>query len=86
MLYEKLDFTEYWVVNVVADAQLIAFAIAEHCFSSIASDGSRAIGESQLPPLPFSLRLLEEALRQCRTTDRSQIYTWLISQIQNLDD
>nr|WP_287279458.1 MULTISPECIES: Uma2 family endonuclease [unclassified Okeania] len=76
MLYEKLNFTEYWVVNVT-DAQLIAFAIA--------SGGSRAIGESQvLPKLSFSL--LEEALRQCRTTGRSQIYTWLISQIQNLDD
>lgn len=40
------------------------------------------IGDSQvLLPLPFSL--LEEALRQCRKTGRSQIYTWLINQIQN---
>ncbi|MGD1805667.1 Uma2 family endonuclease [Dapis sp. BLCC M126] len=74
MLYEKLNCSEYWVVNVVY-AQLIAFAIA--------SGGSRAIAKSQvLPPLPFSL--LEEALRRCRTTGRSQIYAWLISQIQNL--
>ena len=84
MLYEKLNITEYWLLNV-ADTQLIAFAIAERCFSSIASGGSRAISESQvLPPLPFSL--LEELLHQCRKTGRSQIYTWLISQIKNLDD
>ncbi|MEM1170675.1 MAG: Uma2 family endonuclease [Cyanobacteria bacterium P01_H01_bin.35] len=57
MLYEKLNFSEYWVVNVV-NAQLIAFAIA--------TGGSRAIDKSQvLSPLPFSL--LEEALRlYCR--------------------
>ncbi|MBC6424367.1 MAG: Uma2 family endonuclease [Hormoscilla sp. SP5CHS1] len=91
MLYEQLNFTEYWVVNV-HNAQLIAFAIA--------SGGSRAISRSQvLPPLPFSL--LSEALRlsypetptpgwalsdMSRTTGRSQIYAWLITQIQNLDD
>ena len=74
MLYEKLNCSEYWVINVVY-TQLIAFAIA--------SGGSRAIAKSQvLPPLAFSL--LEEALRRCRTTGRSQIYAWLISQIQNL--
>ncbi len=74
MLYEKLNCREYWVVNVV-NAQLIAFAIA--------SGRSRAIDKSQvLPPLPFSL--LEEALRRCRTTGRSQIYAWLIRQIQNI--
>ncbi|MEB3341160.1 Uma2 family endonuclease [Okeania sp.] len=74
MLYEKLNCREYWVVNV-AYAQLIAFEIV--------SGGSRAIDKSQvLPPLPFSL--LEEALRRCRTTGRSQIYAWLISQIQNI--
>ncbi|WP_202224969.1 hypothetical protein [Okeania sp. KiyG1] len=51
----------------------------------ITSGGSRVIGESQvLPPLPLSL--LEEALHRCRTTGRSQIYAWLISQIQNLNN
>lgn len=43
------------------------------------------IARSQvLPTLPFSL--LSEALGRCRTTGRSQIYAWLITQIQNLDD
>ncbi|MBO1348552.1 MAG: Uma2 family endonuclease [Hormoscilla sp. GUM202] len=74
MLYEQLNFTEYSVVNV-HHAQLIAFAIA--------SGGSRPIARSQvLPPLPFSL--LEEVLRRGRTTGRSQIYAWLITQIQNI--
>lgn len=74
LLYEQLNVTEYWVVNV-ADARLLAFAIA--------SGGSRPIAISQvLPPLPFSL--LEEALRRGRTTGRSQIYAWLITQIQNI--
>lgn len=74
MLYEQLGVREYWVVNVVR-ALLIAFAIAD--------GGSRQITQSQvLPNLPFSL--LEEALRRGRESGRSQLYSWLIGQIQEI--
>lgn len=74
MLYEQLGVKEYWVVNVV-QALLIAFAIVD--------GGSRQITQSQLlPNLPFSL--LEEALRRGRENGRSQLYSWLISQMQIL--
>jgi Uma2 family endonuclease len=76
MLYERLGVGEYWVVDV-RQCQLIAFAIA--------GGGSKQIAQSQvLPVLPFTL--LEEALRQSRATGRSQLYTWLIAQIQALGD
>jgi Uma2 family endonuclease len=74
MLYERLGVAEYWVVNV-RQAQLICFAIADN--------GSRQITQSQvLPSLTFIL--LEEALRRGRETGRSQLYAWLINQIQSL--
>ncbi len=74
MLYERLRVAEYWVVNV-RRASLIAFAIAD--------GGSKAITQSQvLPPLP--LTLLEEALDRGRQAGRSQLYAWLITQIQSL--
>jgi Uma2 family endonuclease len=74
MLYERLGVAEYWVVNV-RQAQLIGFAIADN--------GSRQITQSQvLPSLTFTL--LEEALRRGRETGRSQLYAWLINQIQSL--
>ena len=74
MLYERLGVAEYWVVNV-RQAQLIGFAIA--------NNGSRQITQSQvLPSLTFTL--LEEALRRGRETGRSQLYAWLINQIQSL--
>jgi len=73
MLYERLGVGEYWIVNV-RQAQLIAFAIAD--------GGSKPITQSQvLPNLSFSL--LEEALRRGRATGRSQVYAWLINQMQN---
>ena len=74
MLYERLGVAEYWVVNV-RRASLIAFVIAD--------GGSKAISQSQvLPPLP--LALLEEALHRGRQTGRTQLYAWLITQIQSL--
>ncbi|MBW4497241.1 MAG: Uma2 family endonuclease [Oscillatoria princeps RMCB-10] len=76
LLYERLGVAEYWVVDV-RQCQLIAFAVA--------GGGSKQIAQSQvLPALPFTL--LEEALRQSRATGRSQLYTWLIAQIQALGD
>jgi len=74
MLYEQLGVREYWVVNVV-QALLIAFAIADN--------GSKQITQSQIfPNLPFSL--LEEALQRGRESGRSQLYSWLISEIQKI--
>ena len=76
MLYEQLGVREYWVVNVV-QALLIAFAIADN--------GSKQITQSQLfPNLPFSL--LEEALRRGRESGRSQIYSWLIGEMQGISN
>ncbi|MBD1921180.1 Uma2 family endonuclease [Microcoleus sp. FACHB-831] len=72
MLYERLGVCEYWVGNV-RQATLIAFAIAD--------GGSKRIAQSQvLAELPFNL--LEEALQRSRETGRSQVYAWLISQMQ----
>ncbi|MGA9380733.1 MAG: Uma2 family endonuclease [Phormidium sp.] len=72
MLYEQLGVREYWIVNVV-QALLIAFAITDN--------GSKQITQSQLfPNLPFSL--LEEALRRGRESGRSQLYSWLIGEMQ----
>lgn len=74
MLYERLEVKEYWVVDV-RNTELIAFAIF--------NGGSWQITQSQLlPMLPFSL--LEEALQRSRETGRSQLYAWLLNQIQNL--
>lgn len=76
MLYEQLGVREYWVVNVV-QALLIAFAIVDN--------GSKQITQSQLfPKLPFSL--LEEALRRGRESGRSQIYSWLIEEMQKISN
>jgi Uma2 family endonuclease len=75
MLYERLGVAEYWVVNV-RRARLIAFAIAE--------GGSRQIIQSQILPL-LPLTLLEEALRRSRESGRSQLYGWLIREMQTLD-
>ncbi|MFB2936094.1 Uma2 family endonuclease [Aerosakkonemataceae cyanobacterium BLCC-F154] len=76
MLYEQLGVREYWVVNVV-QALLIAFAMADN--------GSRQITQSQLlPNLPFSL--LEEALRRGRESGRSQLYSWLIGEMQKISN
>lgn len=74
MLYERLGVAEYWVVNV-RRSSLIAFAITD--------GGSKAIAQSHVLP-DLSLTLLEEALHRGRQTGRSQLYAWLITQMQSL--
>jgi Uma2 family endonuclease len=75
LLYEELEVSEYWVVDV-QNAQIIAFAI-------IANNGSRRITRSEiLPGLPISL--LEEALQRSREENQSQVGAWLLAQFQQL--
>lgn len=76
MLYEQLGVREYWVVNVV-QALLIAFAMAD--------GGSRQITQSQLL-LNLRFSLLEEALRRGRESGRSQLYSWLIDEMQKISN
>lgn len=73
-LYEALEISEYWVVDV-QNAKVIAFAIA--------GGNSRSTNQSQvLPSLAFTL--VEEALRQSHPGDQSQVVTWLLTQLQIL--
>ncbi|MFB2894602.1 Uma2 family endonuclease [Aerosakkonemataceae cyanobacterium BLCC-F50] len=75
LLYEELEVSEYWVVDVQS-AQIIAFAI-------IANNGSRRITRSEiLPGLPISL--LEEALQRSRDENQAQVGAWLLAQFQQL--
>jgi Uma2 family endonuclease len=74
LLYEDLNVAEYWIVDV-KNAQILAFGIA--------NGGSKRITQSQvLPPLPMSL--LEEALRRSRDMDHGQVFSWLLTQFQQL--
>lgn len=75
-LYEHLQVSEYWVVNV-KQGTLIAFQIF--------SGQSQQIEQSQvLSPLKFSL--LETALQRSRSPGRGHVYTWLLTQMQSLID
>ncbi|MBW4651321.1 MAG: Uma2 family endonuclease [Kastovskya adunca ATA6-11-RM4] len=72
LLYEDLDVTEYWIVDV-QNVQVIAFAIE--------NGGSRRISLSQaLPGLKISL--LSEALRRTRQMNQGQVSAWLLAQFQ----
>ncbi|BAY22813.1 hypothetical protein NIES2100_25770 [Calothrix sp. NIES-2100] len=71
-LYEDLNVSEYWVVDV-QNAQIIAYAIAEQ--------GSKRIQVSQVLP-GLAMSILEEALRRSREMNQSQVGSWLISQFQ----
>jgi Uma2 family endonuclease len=74
LLYEELGVNEYWIIDV-QNLQVIAFAIE--------NGGSWRITQSQvLPGLKFSL--LEEAFRQTRQINQSQVVAWLLSQFQQL--
>ena len=73
-LYEQLKVSEYWVVDV-EKAKLSAFAIIE--------GKSKPITESRfLSGLRMSL--LEEALRQSRTSNQTQVGGWLLQQFQGM--
>ncbi|BAZ00538.1 hypothetical protein NIES37_45330 [Tolypothrix tenuis PCC 7101] len=71
-LYEDLNVSEYWVVDV-QNAQIIAYCIAEQ--------GSKRIQVSQVLP-GLAIALLEEALRRSREMNQSEVGAWLLSQFQ----
>jgi Uma2 family endonuclease len=72
LLYEALNVTEYWIVDV-QNAEILAFAIADN--------GSRKITQSQVLP-GLNLSLLEEALQRCRQTNHGKVRAWLMTQFQ----
>jgi Uma2 family endonuclease len=72
LLYEALNVTEYWIVDV-QNAEILAFAIADN--------GSRKITQSQVLP-GLKLSLLEAALQRCRQTNHGKVSAWLMTQFQ----
>ncbi|QLE54790.1 Uma2 family endonuclease [Nostoc sp. TCL26-01] len=71
-LYEDLNVSEYWVVDV-QNAQIIAYAMADQ--------GSKRIQESQVLP-GLVIAILEEALRRSREMSQSEVCAWLLCQFQ----
>ena len=71
LLYEDLNVTEYWIVDV-QNVELTAFAIAD--------GGSRRITQSQV--LPLTISLLQEALRRTRQMNQAQVGAWLLTKMQ----
>ncbi|MBW4683113.1 MAG: Uma2 family endonuclease [Microcoleus vaginatus WJT46-NPBG5] len=72
LLYEDLQVKEYWIVDV-QNVRMLAFAIE--------NGGSRRISESLVLP-GLGMPVLEEALRQSRTINQSQVGAWLLQQFQ----
>ena len=72
LLYEDLQVKEYWIVDV-QNVRMLAFAIE--------NGGSRRISESLVLP-GLEMPVLEEALRQSRTINQSQVGAWLLQQFQ----
>lgn len=72
LLYEDLQISEYWVVEVQS-AQILAYSVADR--------GSKRIDGSQVLP-GLTIVLLEEALRRSQETDQAQAGAWLGSQLQ----
>lgn len=72
LLYEELGVQEYWIIDV-EKTQVFAFAIA--------NTGSYRINQSQVLP-NLEIALLENALKQTRTTNHSRVGAWLLNQFQ----
>ena len=72
LLYEAMNVTEYWIVDV-QKVEVIAFAIANR--------GSQRINQSQVLP-GLAISFLEEVLQRTRQENQIPIYTWLLSQFQ----
>ncbi|MBE9141510.1 Uma2 family endonuclease [Nodosilinea sp. LEGE 07088] len=68
LLYERLEVSEYWVVNV-AEQQVVAFAVSE--------GGSRQIRVSGALP-ELEITLIEEALYRSQTEDDTALMGWLM--------
>lgn len=72
LLYEDLEVSEYWVVDV-QKAQILAYSVADR--------GSKRIDVSQVLP-GLAITLLEETLRRSQEADQAQAEAWLMSQLQ----
>ncbi|MBF2075198.1 MAG: Uma2 family endonuclease [Synechococcales cyanobacterium C42_A2020_086] len=71
-LYEEAGVSEYWAVDV-EQMEIYAFEMIER--------GSRRIDESQVLP-GLQITVIEQALRQSREQDQSQVGNWLMGQFQ----
>jgi Uma2 family endonuclease len=72
-LYEEVGVAEYWALDV-ENIVIYAFEMIER--------GSRRIDQSGVLP-GLIISLLEQALRQSRTVDQSQVGAWLMQQFQS---
>ena len=72
LFYEDINVLEYWIVDV-KKAELIAFAIGD--------GGSKRITSSEVLP-GLAMFVLKEALRRSRSTDRGQVFSWLLTEFQ----
>lgn len=71
-LYESLETSEYWIVDV-KKSRVFAFEIL--------SRGSQRLETSKVLP-GFDLSTLEESLRRSRDTDQAAMGSWLLQQFQ----
>jgi Uma2 family endonuclease len=72
LLYEDLEIAEYWVVDV-GNVNVIAFAIED--------TGSRRIAESQVLT-GLKIATLTAALQRSRTSNHTEVGSWLMQQFQ----
>lgn len=72
LLYEDLQISEYWVVDVQS-VRVLAFAIANR--------GSRRIAESQVLT-GLKIEILNEALQRSRNSNHTEVGKWLLQQFQ----
>ena len=72
LLYEDLQITEYWVVDV-QNVRVIAFAIE--------NAGSKRIKESQVLT-GLKIEILTEALQRSRNSNHTEVGSWLLEQFQ----
>jgi Uma2 family endonuclease len=71
-LYQELQVSEYWVVDV-EKAKLLAFSVSQ--------EDTPEITQSRILP-ELETSLLEEALRRSRTSNQTEVGTWLMQQFQ----
>ena len=72
LLYEDLDITEYWIVDV-QNVQVIAFKII--------SNGSQRIQRSEVLS-GLEIAILTEALTRSRNSNHTEVSAWLLQQFQ----
>lgn len=73
LLYEDLEIAEYWVVDV-QNVKVIAFAIEDN--------GSKRVAES-LVLTGLKIEILTETLQRSRTSNHTEVGSWLMQQFQS---